>query len=89
MTTYTVQLRDRRQITQPAEIVAAAGLRMGDTLAVRWAPAAGIVMVPTQAGHAPPLSVHRFIGAARGVYASQDRGVEEADACVRRERASW
>jgi bifunctional DNA-binding transcriptional regulator/antitoxin component of YhaV-PrlF toxin-antitoxin module len=80
-----VNLRDRRQITLPAEIVAAAGLKTDDQLEVRWQNGA-IVMVPTQAAKAPPRSMARFQGATKGLYGATE---EEANAYVRDQRDTW
>lgn len=79
----TAQLRDRRQITLPAEIVAAAGLSTNDRLEISWVNGA-IVMVPTRG--APAASVARFLGATKGLYGDT---VEAADAYVREQRNAW
>lgn len=83
----TVSLRDRRQITLPAEVVAAVGLETNGSLEVRVV-AGSILLTPTRAAAAaaPPRSMARFLGAARAAYGAT---VDEADEIVRRERESW
>ncbi len=81
----TVNLRDRRQATLPADIVAAAGLNIDDQLDINWVNGA-IVMVPTQsARHAKP-SMSRFLGAANGLYGNS---AADADAYVLDQRDQW
>ena len=63
----TVHLRDRRQITLPADIVAAAGLRTDDPLQISWSHGA-IVMVPSLAPRQAPRAMSRFLGEAKGLY---------------------
>jgi bifunctional DNA-binding transcriptional regulator/antitoxin component of YhaV-PrlF toxin-antitoxin module len=84
-TTNTVNLRDRRQITLPADIVAAAGLKTDDQLQVSWRNGA-IVLVPTRAGQAAVPSMRRFLGVAKGVYGSSSADVDQR---LREERAQW
>ncbi len=81
----TVSLRDRRQITLPAEVVAAVGLETNGSLEVRVV-AGSIVLTPTGTAAAPPRSMARFLGAARAAYGGT---ADEADEIVRRERESW
>jgi bifunctional DNA-binding transcriptional regulator/antitoxin component of YhaV-PrlF toxin-antitoxin module len=81
----TVSLRDRRQITLPAEIVSAAGLSTNDTLEVRLVNG-NIVLAPTHAARSAPRSMSRFLGAARGLYGAT---AEEADAQLRQQRDEW
>lgn len=83
--TPTISLRDRRQITLPADIVAAAGLVTDDTLTVSLVNGA-IVLAPTRAPRQAPRSMARFIGAAQGVYGASK---EEADAALRQARDDW
>jgi AbrB family looped-hinge helix DNA binding protein len=85
MSSTTVSLRDRRQITLPADVVTAMGLVTNDTLEVRVVNG-GILLVPTHGVPAPQRSMSRFVGAARGVYGQT---AEEADALVRELRDSW
>ncbi len=66
-----VNLRDRRQITLPADIVKAAGLSIHDQLEVRWQNGA-IVMVPAPAVQRPPRSMDRYQGAAKGLYGANE-----------------
>mgnify|MGYP001211653638 CR=1 FL=1 len=85
MSATTISLRDRRQITLPADIVAAAGLQTHDTLEVRVVNGV-IQLTPSAAMQAPARSMSRFLGAAHGVYGST---VEDVDAGVRELRDSW
>lgn len=85
MSTITVNLRERRQITLPADIVAAAGLHIDDTLDVSWVRGA-IVMVPTRAAQAGQRSMRRFLGATAGLYGAS---AEDADAYLRDQRSTW
>jgi AbrB family looped-hinge helix DNA binding protein len=80
-----VFLRDRRQITLPAEAVSALGLAVGDSLEVRVV-AGGILLVPQRAGQEPARSMSRFIGQGRGVFGDT---AEQADALVRDLRDDW
>jgi antitoxin component of MazEF toxin-antitoxin module len=80
-----VNLRDRRQITLPAEIVAAAGLSTDDQLEVRWQNGA-IVMVPTRAAQQPARSMAKYQGAAKGLYGATEA---EANSYVRDQRDAW
>lgn len=81
----TVSLRDRRQITLPAEIVAAAGLSINDTLEVSLINGR-IVLQPTHSAAAAPRSMSRFLGATRGLYGDS---AEAADAYLREQRDAW
>lgn len=81
----TVCLRDRRQITLPAEIVSAAGLNTNDTLEVRLVNG-NIVLAPTHAARPAPRSKSRFLGAAQGLYGAT---AEESDAHLRAQRDQW
>ena len=81
----TVGLRDRRQITWPAGVVAASGIETNGSLKVRVV-AGSIVLTPTGTAAAPPRSMARFLGAARAAYGGT---ADEADEIVRRERESW
>ncbi len=85
MTTTTISLRDRRQITLPADIVSAAGLQTNDTLDISLVNGA-IVLVPSHAAKTAPRAMSRFLGAAQGVYGQT---AAEADAHVRAERDAW
>lgn len=76
MSATTVRLRDRRQITLPADIVAAAGLQTHDTLEVRVVNGV-IQLTPSAATQAPVRSMSRFLGAAQGVYGSTAEEVDE------------
>ncbi len=81
----TISLRDRRQITLPAEVVAAMGLQTNDALDVSVVN--GVihrVPIAAAARHAPSLC--RLLGATAGLY-GQD--AEQADDYVRQQRDSW
>ncbi len=85
MSSITVHVRDRRQITLPVDIVARAGLRTDDTLEVSWVRGA-IVMVPTHAEKQAKGSMNRFLGAARGLYGAD---AAAADAYLNEQRETW
>lgn len=80
-----VCLRDRRQITLPADVVAAVGLALNDTLQVSVSRGA-IVLTPTRATPNPPASMARFLGAAQAVFGTT---AEQGDAIVRDARDAW
>ena len=80
-----VFLRDRRQITLPAEAVSAVGLAVDDVLEVRVVEG-GILLVPQRAGQQPARSMSRFAGLGRGVFGDT---AEQADALVRDLRDDW
>lgn len=80
----TISLRDRRQLTLPAEVVAAVGLQVNDTLDVRVVD--GVIhLVPVTAAARRTPSLRRFLGATPGLY-GQD--AEQADDYVRQQRES-
>ena len=81
----TISLRERRQITLPPEIVAAAGLETNDTLEISLVNGV-IQLVPTNASRARARPMRRFLGAVGSVYGAT---ADEADAYVRSQRDSW
>jgi bifunctional DNA-binding transcriptional regulator/antitoxin component of YhaV-PrlF toxin-antitoxin module len=85
VTMSTISLRDRRQITLPAEVVSAAGLQTNDTLEVSVVNGV-IQLVPVAGAKKSPPAMRRFLGAAAGLYG---RSAEEADAYVQQQRDSW
>jgi bifunctional DNA-binding transcriptional regulator/antitoxin component of YhaV-PrlF toxin-antitoxin module len=80
-----VFLRDRRQITLPAEAVSAFGQAVDDVLEVRVVEGS-ILLVPKRAGQEPARSIGRFVGPSRGVFGDT---AEQADALVRDLRNEW
>ena len=81
----TISLRDRRQITLPAEVVSAAGLQTNDTLEVSVVN--GIIqLVPVAGANRSRRNMRRFLGATAGLYG---QSAEDADAYVRQQRDSW
>jgi bifunctional DNA-binding transcriptional regulator/antitoxin component of YhaV-PrlF toxin-antitoxin module len=80
-----VNLRDRRQITLPPDIVSAAGLQVNDPLEVSLINGV-IQLVPAGKGRGAQRSISRFLGAAGGVYGQT---AAEVDAYVREQRDSW
>ncbi len=80
-----INLRDRRQITLPPEIVSAAGLQVNDELEVSLINGV-IQLVPAGKGRAPQRSMSRFLGSAAGMYG---QSAAEVDAYVREQRESW
>lgn len=84
---FLISLRDRRQVTLPAEVVAAAGLQTSDELEVsvvngviHLVPAAAAASTRRQPG------MRRFLGATAGLYGHT---AEQADDYVRQQRDSW
>ena len=81
----TVTLRERRQITLPAEVVAAVGIQVNDELDIRVVN--GVIQMAPRVGAALPRpAMSRFLGATTGLYG---HSAEEADAYVRQQRDSW
>lgn len=81
----TVSLRERRQITLPPDIVAAAGLETNDTLEISLINGV-IQLVPTHKARAKGRTMSRFLGAAGAVYGAT---AGDVDAYVREQRDSW
>ena len=81
----TINLRERRQITLPAEIVAAVGLQTNDALDISVVNGV-IQLVPVAGAKKSPPAMRRFLGAAAGLYG---RSAEQADAYVQQQRDSW
>ena len=81
----TVSLRERRQITLPPDIVAAAGLQTNDTLEISLINGV-IQLVPTHQARARARPMSRFLGAAGTVYGAS---ADDVDAYVRSQRDSW
>lgn len=81
----TVSLRERRQITLPPDIVAAAGLATNDTLEISFSNGV-IQLVPTHSANSNGRSMSRFLNAAHGIYGDN---AAEVDAYVRDQRNSW
>lgn len=80
----TVSLRERRQITLPSDIVAAAGLETNDTLEISLVNGV-IQLVPVHKTRARADSMSRFLGVSK-VYGAT---VEAVDAHVREQRDGW
>lgn len=81
----TIILRERRQITLPAEVVSAAGLHTNDTLEVSVVNGV-IQLVPAARANETVPAMRRFLGATAGLYG---QSAEDADAYVRQQRESW
>ena len=80
-----INLRDRRQITLPADVVEAVGLQTNDTLEV--SAVNGVIhLVPVSAVARRPPSMRNFLGATAGLYG---QSAEQADEYVRQQRDSW
>jgi antitoxin component of MazEF toxin-antitoxin module len=79
-----VHLRDRRQITLPPDVVAAADLQVNDALEVSYVN--GVIQLVPQKARKKPADLSRYLGALRHVYGSS---TEEIDASIRAERDSW
>lgn len=81
----TVSLRDRRQVTLPAEVVEAVGLQTNDALEVSVVN--GVIhLVPVAAAARRAPSLRRFLGATAGLYG---QSAEQADDYVRHQRDTW
>lgn len=81
----TISLRDRRQVTLPADVVAAVGLQTHDSLDVSVVN--GVIhLVPLAAAARHTPSLRRFLGATAGLYG---QSAEQADDYVRQQRDSW
>ena len=80
-----INLRDRRQITLPADVVEAVGLQTNDTLEV--SALNGVIhLVPVAAVARRSPSMRHFLGATAGLYG---QSAEQADEYVRQQRDSW
>jgi bifunctional DNA-binding transcriptional regulator/antitoxin component of YhaV-PrlF toxin-antitoxin module len=83
--TNTIQLRDRRQLTLPADIVREANLQVNDMLEVTLTHGV-IQLVPTSRRAAGRHNMERYLGATRGLYGET---AADANDHVRHERDSW
>ena len=79
-----IQLRDRRQITLPSDVVAAAQLQVNDALEVSYVN--GVIQLIPLKARKKPVDVRKYLGAARGVYGNT---AEEIETYIRNERDSW
>jgi bifunctional DNA-binding transcriptional regulator/antitoxin component of YhaV-PrlF toxin-antitoxin module len=80
----TAHLRDRRQITLPVDVVAAAGLQPDDALNVRLVN--GVIhLVPLRKG-AAPSDMRRFLGAAHSCYGPDTNSMNQH---LRDQRDAW
>jgi len=84
---FLISLRDRRQVTLPAEVVAVAGLQTSDVLEVsvvngviHLVPAAAAAAARRQPG------MRRFLGVTAGLYGHT---AEQADDYVQQQRDGW
>jgi AbrB family looped-hinge helix DNA binding protein len=69
---YT-RLSSKGQITVPADVLRAAGLRQGDQLKVELDRAERIVLTPTESlGDRRRAAIERTAGSLRGVYAPRE-----------------
>ena len=82
---FLISLRDRRQVTLPAEVVAMAGLQTSDELEVSVVN--GVIhLVPAAAAARRQPGMHRFLGATAGLYGHT---AEQADDYVQQQRDGW
>lgn len=81
----TISMRDRRQITLPADVVSAVGLKTNDPLEVIVVNGV-IQLVPLAAAAGRRPGMHRFLGATAGLYGDS---VEQADDYLRQQRDGW
>ena len=86
---FVISLRDRRQVTLPAEVVAAAGLQTSDELEVSVVN--GVIhLVPAAAAASASArrqpGMRRFLGATAGLYGHT---AEQADDYVQQQRDGW
>ncbi len=79
----SVHLRERRQITLPTDIVAAAGLQTDDVLQASYVN--GVIHLVPSRKQAQRADMRRFVGAAGAVYGSADT----MNQYLRDERDSW
>lgn len=79
-----VQLRDRRQITLPSEVVAAAALQVNDALEVSYVN--GVIQLVPLKAKKKPVDMRKYLGVLQGMYGDTP---EEIDAYIRSERDSW
>lgn len=79
-----VHLRERRQITLPADIVAAAGLSTDDKLEASFVN--GVIHLVPRASVPRVGNMNRFLGAAKGIYGADDAA---ANAYVTAQREAW
>ena len=79
-----VRIRERNQITLPANIVIAASLSPNDTLEVSFAN--GIITLIPVNPHNKRRSITDYVGSAKGLWGTTGA---EIDAQLRDERDSW
>ncbi len=81
---FTLSIHDRRQITLPSEIVAAASLQTDDMLKASYLNGV-IQLVPTHS-LARRGDMGRFLGSAGASYGTDDAALNN---CVRKHRDAW
>ena len=79
-----IRIRERNQITLPANIAVAASLSPNDTLEVSFAN--GIITLIPVHPHNKRRSITDYVGSAKGVWGTTGA---EIDAQLRGERDSW
>jgi bifunctional DNA-binding transcriptional regulator/antitoxin component of YhaV-PrlF toxin-antitoxin module len=80
----TARLRDRRQVTLPSDVVAAAQLEIDDPLEVRYAN--GVILLVPLRPRAPARDLGRFVGAAGTIYGKDSRAM---DRYLQHQRDGW
>ena len=79
-----IQMRDRRQITLPSDVVAAAQLQVNDALEVSYVN--GVIQLVPLKARKKPVDVRKYVGALKGMYGNT---TEEMNTYIRNERESW
>ncbi len=79
-----INLRERRQITLPSDIVVAAGLQTNDVLDVRYAN--GVIQLVPRKALKNVTDMRRFLGCAAGMYGTDTASMNDY---VRAERDAW
>ena len=79
-----IRIRERNQITLPANIVIAASLSPNNTLEVSFAN--GIITLIPVNPHNTRRSITDYVGSAKGLWGTTGAGI---DAQLRDERDSW
>ena len=79
-----IRIRERNQITLPANIAVAASLSPNDALEVSFAN--GVITLIPVSPHSKRRSITDYVGSAKGLWGTTGA---EIDALLRAERDSW
>lgn len=80
----SIHLRERRQLTLPSDVVAAAGLQTDDTLEVSYVN--GVIQLVPLKSRQRRADMSRFVGAALNCYGGDTDSVNRY---LREQRDSW